>query len=106
MPVNFQTPNLYLGALGCKFRRSTINRLVKIKNGEKRLSTRERDAIAQNDKVYVEQYEALAHGWLMATLQHVDLLSNIDLDDNLSSIIDHVQTCIEQYGNTRVYVNA
>ncbi|UPR04923.1 hypothetical protein HOP50_18g82680 [Chloropicon primus] len=106
MPFNYETPNLYLGAIGCKFRRSTIERLQKIQKKDKRLSTMVRDAIAEGDKVYVQQYEALAHGWLMATLQHVDLLSNTDLDENLDKILEHVETCVEQYGTTRVYVNA
>ena len=106
MPSNFQTPNLYLGALGCKFRHSTIARLVKIRDDEKRLSTKVRDSIASMDPVYVEQYEALAHGWLMATLQHVDLISNTDLDENLNKVVDYVEGCVQQFGNARVYVNA
>ena len=42
----------------------------------------------------------------MATLKHVDLLSNTDLDDNLIAVIDHVNNCTEEYGKTNVFVNA
>ena len=104
MPEKYETPNLYLGAIGCKFRRGTVSRLIKARDDEMRLSTRVRDAIAEHDKVFVEQYEALAHGWLMATLKHVDLLSNTDLDDNLIAVIDHVNNCTEEYGKTNVFV--
>ena len=107
MPNKFQTPDLYLGAIGCKFRERTINRLNGIKMvGEMNLSRRVRDEIMENDSIYVEHYKALAHGWLMATLKQVDLLTNTDLDENLEAVLDHVQTCVETYGKRRVYVHA
>ena len=105
MPRDYQTPNLYLGALGCKFRHGTIDRLKSLQRREKKLSTQVRDAIASNDHVYLEQYKALAHGWLMATLEHVDLLSNTDLDENVVSVIKHVDECLTTYGYTNVFLH-
>ncbi len=49
------------------------------------------------------RYKALAHGWLMTTLRQVDLLTNTDLDDNLQSVLAHVDTCVREYGTNEVY---
>ena len=54
-PQNYKTPNLYLGAIGCKFKKATVLRLAAIKRGDKTLSQLVRDAIAEKDPVFVEQ---------------------------------------------------
>ncbi len=39
----------------------------------------------------------------MTTLRQVDLLTNTDLDDNLQSVLAHVDTCVREYGTNEVY---
>ena len=104
VPSAWRSPHLFLGVLGCRFRKRTVERLIRLKGANATLSEAVR-ARVQADPVYVANARVLAQGHLRTSGSTADFTHNAELDHNLGGLVAHLQACLQEFGGENVVLD-
>lgn len=97
----YRSPNLFLGVIGCRFRKRTVDHLREV--AKMRLSSLVRASLSA-DAAWNEHHNVLAHSYLMSSIVvHPQISVDLRLDEHLNRILSHVDKCLKDFPKKRGY---